>query len=162
MQISSIHQMHVFLLCLIAGVSYGLFFDFQRSIRKLYFAGVLRTTLEDTFFTVICIVATLFLGYHFNNGQLRYYQIMGSLSGALFYAAFLTRYVMKALDYFYRFVYRVIIRPFVRAFKLICIPLKKIFHFLKKVLKKLKLFFLHSLKGVKTKSKRLKKRIKML
>ena len=89
MEVSSTHQLFVFVLCVISGAGCGAFFDVQRSIRKLHFAGTFRIIAEDLLFVIICTAVAILLGYFFNRGQMRYYQIMGLISGALFYIAFI-------------------------------------------------------------------------
>lgn len=162
MEVSSSHQMYVFLLCLALGIGCGVFFDFQRSIRKIFFAGVLRTTLEDILFVFLCIGAVLALGFFFNNGELRYYQILGCVSGALFYAAFLTRWVTKLFSLFYSITEKIIVKPFIKICTLALIPARSFCTVVKRLLKKLKAVCTKVLHALKNNLKMLKKRIKML
>ncbi len=162
MQVSSSHQMYVFLLCVALGIGCGVFFDFQRSIRKIFFAGVLRTTLEDILFAFICIGAVLALGFFFNNGQIRYYQILGSISGALFYAAFLTRGVTKLFSVFYSVTGKIIVRPIIKICALAVVPLRYLLAFAKRLQKEFKGANVKALRALQSSRKMLKKRIKML
>ena len=162
MEISSSHQMYVFFLCFLCGLGCGAFFDFQRSIRKLVRAGKFRTAVEDIAFDVLCVSAAVFLGFYFNNGQMRYYQVLGAGSGALFYAAFLSRTVMLVLAKIYRFTARFIIIPFVKVVKATAFPIIKLFELIKKYIRKSKKTFSRILKGIKSRKKHLKKRMKML
>ena len=109
MEVSSSHQMYVFFLSVLSGLGCGVFFDLQRSLRRLHFAGSIRTTIEDIIFVVVAVGVTIALGFFFNNGQMRYYQVMGSVSGALFYAAFLSRIVMKILKFIYSMFAKIIL-----------------------------------------------------
>ena len=162
MEVSSSHQMYVFLLCVALGIGCGVFFDFQRSIRKKFFAGVLRTTLEDILFAFICIGAVLALGFFFNNGQIRYYQILGSISGALFYAAFLTKWVTKLFLLFYSITEKIIVKPFVKICTFTTIPVRYLHTLMKKMYMKTKTMYMTALRAFKQRSKMVKKRIKML
>ena len=154
--------MYVFVLCLISGVGCGIFFDIQRSLRRLIAAGGVRTAFEDTAFAVVCVVGAIGLGFLFNNGQMRYYQVMGVLSGALFYAALLSSITMKILAVFYKALGHFFIRPVVLLMKTVSIPFVKIFSLAKFIFKKLKGIFLRGVRVFKTKKKTMKKRMKML
>lgn len=162
MEVSSSHQMYVFLLCVVLGIGCGVFFDFQRSIRKIFFAGVLRTTLEDILFAFICIGAVLALGFFFNNGEVRYYQVLGSISGALFYAAFLTRWVTKLFSLVYSVTEKIIVKPFIKICTLVLIPVRAFCTLIKRLQKKVKGVCGKVLRAIKSNRKMLKKRIKML
>ena len=162
MEVSSSQQMHVFLLCLISGIACALFFDVQRSLRKISTAGKVRTAVEDIIFVIICTVIAIAVGFVFNKGQIRYYQIMGLVSGALFYAAFLSRIAMKALKKTYAAINKVIIVPVIAMVKIIILPFKKIYPVLKHVFSKIKIKIMHILRMLKCRKKLLKKRMKML
>ena len=162
MEVSSSHQMYVFLLCVALGIGCGVFFDFQRCIRKKFFAGILRTTLEDILFAFVCIGAVIALGFFFNNGQMRYYQILGSVSGALFYAAFLSKLVSKSFLFFLGITEKIIVKPFLWLCKTATIPLCYLRDALKKLWKGFKRLRTRALGKQKNSLKMLKKRIKML
>lgn len=162
MEVSSTHQIYVFALCVVSGMLCGAFFDLQRFIRKLCSAGSVRTALEDVLFAVMCIGVMIGLSFYFNNGEIRYYQIMGTLSGALFYAAALSRIFMKLLQLLYLVFKNVIIKPIVKICLILIIPIKKIGHMLKKVSHKTGKIFRSLKRNVSKRKKRLKKRIKML
>ena len=59
MEVSTSQQIYVFSLFVILGISCGAFFDVQRFLRKISFAGQVRTTLEDTLFIVFFILAII-------------------------------------------------------------------------------------------------------
>lgn len=162
MEVSSSHQIYVFVLYVISGVLCGAFFDVQRFLRKLYKAGQTRTQLEDILFAVVCVGAMLTLSYFFNNGEIRYYQIMGSISGALFYAAALSRIFMKILNVLFVLIKKLIIRPIIKICLVLFIPIRKIFRFCRKICLKIKKRLFIIVRNIKKRKKRLKKRIKML
>ena len=121
MEVSSGHQMRVFIICLLAGIICGIFFDVQRSIRKAVTAGSVRTLFEDLLFTVVCTGVIALAGFFFNKGQMRYYQILGVISGALFYSAFMSSLMMKFLKGLYCVTKKVFVIPTVKIAKfLIC------------------------------------------
>ncbi len=162
MEVSSSHQMYVFFLSVLSGLGCGVFFDLQRSLRRLHFAGSIRTTIEDIIFVVVAVGVTIALGFFFNNGQMRYYQVMGSVSGALFYAAFLSRIVMKILKFFYSMLAKIIINPIIRLLKLLAIPARKLWNIIKRTGSKIKKVKKRVSRKVKKGRNLLKKRIKML
>lgn len=162
MEVSSSHQLYVFFLCVGAGIGCGMFFDLQRSLRKLHFAGGLRTMVEDFVFVLVTLTAVISLGFFFNSGQMRYYQIMGSISGVLFYAAFLSRGVMKGLEILYGIIGKILVKPIGKIFKRVILVMKKIWRFIKKVFSKIKKYIKRLHKSMSKRRKVLKKRIKML
>ena len=162
MEVSSKHQLYVFVLCIMAGIVCGVFFDTQRSIRKLVAAGKIRTMLEDFLFAFVCLGIMTVSGYFFNKGQMRYYQILGVLSGALFYAAFMSRITMKLLKAIYVIVRKYIAAPCVKIFKILTYPLLKTVLFLHRKIQKTGHFTKRISSAVKSRAKRLKKRMKML
>jgi len=162
MEVSSSHQMYVFLLCVLLGLGCGAFFDFQRCIRKKFFAGILRTTFEDTLFVFVCIGAVIALSFFFNNGQIRYYQILGSVSGALFYAAFLSKLVSKIFLFVFGVTEKIVVKPFLRLCKTAIIPLGYLRDALKTQCKGFKRLSARAFKALRNSLKMLKKRIKML
>ena len=162
MEVSSSHQLYVFFLCVAAGIGCGIFFDFQRSLRKLHFAGGLRTAIEDFIFVVVTLAALILLGFFFNSGQMRYYQIMGSVSGVLFYAAFLSRIVMKTLSFLYGITEKILVRPIKKIFQKVFDIMQRVWLIIKKALLKIKKVIKTFTRGFNKRGKRLKKRIKML
>ncbi|MBQ8807830.1 MAG: spore cortex biosynthesis protein YabQ [Clostridia bacterium] len=162
MEVSSSHQMYVFVLCILSGMVCGVFFDLQRFMRRVRFAGGVRTMLEDSIFVVICITLTIGMSFFFNNGEIRYYEIMGLVSGALFYGACLSRIVMKILQTVFDLIYRFIVKPLVKICTFMLIPFRKMLCVLKRLWQKIRKFFARFLRGLKTHRKRRKKRTKML
>ena len=162
MEVSSSQQMYVFILCLISGIVCGMFFDIQRSLRKISAAGGIRTVIEDTVFVAVCTGTAIGIGFLFNKGQIRYYQIMGLVSGALFYAAFLSRIMMRIMRKIYVFLRRFIIVPVITVLKAVFFPFVKLYSFLKKNFIKTKVYSDRFFRALKSKKKHLKKRMKML
>ena len=162
MVLSTSHQIFVFGLCILSGLMCGVFFDVQRFLRRICRAGNVRTTLEDIAFAVVCTVVVLWFGFHFNNGQIRYYQFLGTLSGVLFYAAFISRYIMKLFELFYKAFKSIIIKPVFKICIILFKPIKKVFMYLTRHLRKLKAVLAKVKKSFILRKKHLKKRIKML
>lgn len=162
MEVSSSHQVNVFFIYVLSGLICGTFFDVQRLLRRMFSAGSTRTLVEDFVFAVFSVFMTIVPGFIYNNGEMRYYQIVGILCGGTLYAAALSRVVMKILSFLFRLVEKIIVKPVVKICLLLTIPvkwmirrIKKLKNLGKRVQKKLSR---HS----KKRRKALKKRIKML
>lgn len=162
MEISSKHQLYVFVVSFLSGVGCGLLFDIQRSLRRVRFAGGIRTTLEDILFASISTFGIIALGFFLNKGQMRYYQVWGTVSGALFYSAFLTKSVMTALGKFYRFMYTFFIKPIVKIAETILLPIRCIYGVTTRKIRRIRVFLKKTAVRIKKSKNRLKKRMKML
>lgn len=162
MEVSSSHQIYVFLLCVLSGIVCGAFFDVQRFLRKLYSASNTRTMLEDILFGCVCIGVMIGCGLFFNNGEMRYYQVMGSVSGALLYASLLSRLFMKLLNLLFYIVKTMIVLPVVKICVFLMIPVKKLVNVTGKLASKAKRKLFAVKRDIKKRKKWLKKRIKML
>lgn len=162
MEVSSSHQIYVFSLSVIVGMSCGAFFDVQRFLRKISSAGTVRTTLEDVLFAILCVSIMLGSSFMINNGEIRYYQVMGAVSGMLFYAAFLSRTFLKILSLLFGIATNLFVKPLIKTVRLLMIPVKKFISFIKRRTARIK----NKLKGIKRSAKKrkklIKKRIKML
>ena len=162
MEVSSAHQVHIFLLYVLAGVLCGAFFDLQRFLRRKIKAGYTRTCIEDFVFGALCVTVMIIISYFFNNGEIRYYQVMGSVSGGLFYGAFLRRLFMKSLNVLFLILKNVLWKPAVKIFQIILLPIVKITYLLKRLYLRLKKISGRLKRAIKKRKNVLKKRIKML
>ena len=162
MEVSSTHQIYVFTLYVISGMMCGAFFDIQRFLRKLHRAGNARTQLEDILFAILCIGIILTLSYFFNNGEIRYYQLMGCVSGALFYMAALSRIFTKILYMAFKCIKNLLVKPLVKICVILYIPVRKFTVWIKEKCRRLKKIISGIKRNIKKRKKRLKKRIKML
>ena len=162
MEVSSSQQVNIFLLCVLSGWMCGAFYDLQRFLRKKTNPGRVRVFIEDCIFCVFCISVVIGTGFVFNNGELRYYQLMGAVSGILFYAAVLSKLFMKIFDVFFVLIEKIIVKPIKKIIALILIPLKGIAVRIKKLNAKKKLFVKRLSRHRKKRRNKLKKRMKML
>lgn len=162
MEVSSTHQMTVFLLSVLSGMLCGIFFDGQRFLRRIHSASEVRVVMEDVLFAAVSIAIILGFGLFFDNGEIRYYQIMGSVSGVLFYAAFLSRLVMRLFSFFYKIFRAVIVVPIIKICHLLSVPAKKIIRITKKTSSGVKRQLKKAVKSIKKRKKHIKKRMKML
>lgn len=162
MEVSSSHQLDVFFLCVLTGIICGVFFDLQRSIRKIYFTGRIITTLEDILFVLFYVGIALFVGFNFNHGEVRYYQVLGIAFGILLYLLLFSAFVMKIMQIFGKAFYISIIKPLVFLYVRLFALLKKLFSALAKMLKRIKIICKIACNIQVNNINRLKKRLKML
>ena len=90
---SSRHQLDVFFLCIFAGILCGIFFDLQRSVRKISCKGRIITTIQDLLFALFYVGVALFVGFNFNHGEVRYYQVLGVFFGILLYLLLFSNFI---------------------------------------------------------------------
>ena len=162
MEVSSSHQIYVFSLSVLLGMGCGAFFDVQRFLRKISFATTLRTTLEDILFTLLCIMIMLGSGFLINDGEIRYYQVLGAVSGMLFYAAFLSHIFLKILSAVFAIIKNLILKPLFKAVRILMLPISQIASFARKRFVRIKNILKTMKKSAKKRKKLIKKRIKML
>ena len=162
MLVSSSHQIYVFLLFIILGIVCGALFDVQRFLRRKSFAGDVRTTVEDIIFTALFVGIMLGASFITNSGEIRYYEIMGAISGILFYAAFLSRIFLKILGFVFETIEKLFVKPLVKTVFLFIAPIKKTALRIRKRFVKLKRRLKSIKKGAKKRKKIIKKRVKML
>lgn len=128
----------------------------------MFSAGSTRTLVEDFVFAVFSVFMTIVPGFIYNNGEMRYYQIVGILCGGTLYAAALSRVVMKILSFLFRLVEKIIVKPVVKICLLLTIPVKWIIRRIKKLKNLGKRVQKKLSRHSKKRRKALKKRIKML
>ena len=154
--------MNVFFLCVISGIVCGLFFDLQRSLRRVARAGMVRTLFQDIIFALVYMGTAFYCAYSFNNGEIRYYQIMGVLCGMLVYAAFLSETAMKIMAFIFASLLKFVIAPICILLHAIGAVFTRIRLFFKKFLGKIKTFLKGFFARMKKRRNKLKKRMKML
>ncbi len=162
MRVSSAHQIYVFSLFIVLGMVCGALFDVQRFVRRKCGAGNIRTTVEDTVFTIAFTGTMLGASFILNNGEIRYYEIMGAISGVLFYAAFLSRFFLKSLGVFFGILNKILIRPLVKITEILMFPVKKTALKFKRQFTRVGRRLKNLKKALKNRRKIIKKRVKML
>ena len=162
MEVSSSHQIMVFFIYVISGFICGTFFDVQRLFRKMFKADVARTSIEDLIFAVFTVFMAIAPGMIFNNGEMRYYQIIGILCGGVIYAVVLSRVISRALYFLFWLANKILIIPIVRIYGVLTFPFKKVLNKMRQ-LKNIEMKAKKKLsRHLKRKRKTVKKRIKML
>ena len=133
MEVSSLNQLCVFGISVFSGMLCGAFFDFQRVLRKKKQAGTLRTVFEDIIFSAFCSATVLGTGYFFDNGEIRYYLLLGCISGGLFYCAFFSRFTMDFMSKGYDIVSKTVVRPVLKLMRMVKKPVSFLWKAKKKI-----------------------------
>jgi len=162
MEVSSSHQIYVFFMYVLSGALCGAFFDMQRFLRKKYSAGKKRTFLEDAIFVLFCTAFLIAPGYIFDNGEMRYYQMMGTLSGVLFYASLLSKPFTKILDVVFCIFKKILFNPIKKVYSFVLIPIRSFSNAVKKMKSRQKRMLKNFFQHFKKHTNHLKKRMKML
>lgn len=162
MEVSSSRQVSVFLLCVLSGLLCGVFFDVQRLLRRMFAAGSARTIVEDIMFALFTVFMIIAPGFIYNNGEMRYYQVIGILCGGIFYAVALSGVNMKILQFLFHLGEKIIVVPTVKICRILTIPMKMAIRKIKKLKNLGKRVQKKLLRQSEKRRKDLKKRIKML
>ncbi len=144
----------VFLLhSLIMGVFVTFVYDILRIIRRVIPHGSFCVSVEDFIFWVYCGAEVFLLMYHESNGTLRWFAVLGAVTGMLFYSKLvsplLVKYVSLTLTKILGLLGKLLLgisRPFRRAFVRAGKGSRRIFRKQKKVIKNKLTFFLKELK----------------
>lgn len=88
MCVSSTEQLKVFLICICAGIVCMSFFDLQRMMRRMFKHNRFFVLAEDVLFALVCAGVSIFVSFVFDNGEIRYYQLLGAVCGAGIYKCF--------------------------------------------------------------------------
>lgn len=162
MEVSSRHQLDVFFLCIFAGILCGIFFDLQRSVRKISCKGRIITTIQDLLFALFYVGVALFVGFNFNHGEVRYYQVLGVFFGILLYLLLFSNFIRKIMQLVGKAFYISVIKPLVFLYGKLFAIVRKIFLVIIRTLKHIQLITKICCNIQKNNVKRLKKRLKML
>lgn len=162
MTVSSMRQMNVFFVSVAVGVLCAMLFDIQRFFRKKCRTGELLTGIEDFAYAVAITVAVIYSGYACNNGKVRYYQLLGAVSGAAVYAVLFSRAANAAFELVFRVLVIAVFKPLAALVRAAVRVWEKIFALVRKFVRKIEKRVKACVKMLKTGAKSLKKSIKLL
>lgn len=162
MTVSSGEQMNVFIFSLLAGIVCAIVFDWMRSCRKIFGCGKFALAFQDVVFSAVCVAAAAGVCFLYNKGRVRYYEILGLISGALFYTAVLSRIFMLCFCAVNTVIMKIFVRPVVKIILFIINKVAYIGNEILQVSAKIKSFLKKTAKKLSRRRKKLKKRIKML
>lgn len=80
---------------LLMGVFVTFVYDLLRIFRRVVSHGSFLVSLEDLAFWIYCASEVFLLTYHEGNGNLRWFAVIGALSGMLLYKKFISDWFVK-------------------------------------------------------------------
>ena len=133
MGVQVVMDSEMFVISLLLGVAVCLLYDFIKAKREVLKTGYRIMAIEDILFWLISGVATFWVLYRYNMGQLRYYVFLGMILGAfIYYVAF--SWLAKIVFFAVFFVIFTILSLFWSLFSL---PFRLLYEKNVKVLKKI-------------------------
>lgn len=119
MIIPSHTQIYFFLCALAGGLIVGFMIDGYRSVRYWSKPKGFMAAISDMLFWILCAIILFIFFLYTNNGDFRYYTIIGMGLGILLYFKLLSRWLLKIIRWliyymgkFIRLTWRVLIFPF--------------------------------------------------
>lgn len=89
---------------MIFGCCILLYYDFFRVFRTLVIHKDIFVALEDFIFWITISIAMFSMFYYYNNGEIRFYYILGMGIGMCFYGFCFSRFFMKGNEIIWRFL----------------------------------------------------------
>lgn len=93
-------QIYYFLCAVAGGLIVGLMIDGYRSIRYWSRPKKFMAAISDMLFWILCAIIIFIFFLYTNNGDFRYYTIIGMGLGALLYFKLLSRGILKFMKWF--------------------------------------------------------------
>lgn len=112
------------------GILIGFLFDTFRILRKTFKVTDTITYLQDISFWILAGILTIYFIFNFNNGEIRFYILLGILLGILFYILTISKYIINGSV----LVISIIKNIINKIIQIIFYPLKVTINFLKKLL----------------------------
>ena len=135
MELSVSHQLFVFACMFFCGWLTGIVFDIFRGLRRCVKSGSGVIAAQDLLLWFLELVIVYYTVFKVNNAEIRGYEAVALVSGALVYFIVLSEYAVKFISKVIILLIKVIKFVLKPAKKLVCLaknPLKKCFDFFKK------------------------------
>lgn len=111
---SAVVNENVFLLYSLGmGVFITFVYDVLRICRRVCAHNRFFVSLEDIFFWIFCAVSVFYLMHTQNNGTLRWFAVLGALTGMLVYRKTISPFFVKWVSKVLRFLLSIFGRPFI-------------------------------------------------
>jgi spore cortex biosynthesis protein YabQ len=155
--LSTSNQAYVFLSTMYAGFIIGFLYDCCRIIRRMIRAGVFVTGILDLLFWSVIGTLSFLVVFYVNDGDVRFFTIVGFVIGWILYVFTLSPFIMKGLTWIYQtlakiihWLIKIVLWPFQMLWKAARVPIsgiKKLWHKLKsKISSKIHSIFKKSIK----------------
>ena len=118
--ISVLEQSRIFLYAVVLGTILCVLYDVFRVIRIAFGGKMTVVFIEDILFSVLALVLTFIFVVAVNNGELRFYVLVGELLGfAIYYFTFgrVTMGLSKGIISILKSLLNLLMKPFVRLFR---------------------------------------------
>lgn len=125
MEIYKLDELIVFLVCFAAGICICAVFDMFRAIRQMKNFSDKAVAGQDTLFWIIACAVLIGALYISNGAELRWYEPIGIVMGVCVY--------YLALSQFFMMIYGALLQFFLNTFKMLLLPVKAFFHWLKRI-----------------------------
>ena len=127
------NQAYLFLVFSLTGVILGVLFDFFRVLRKTFKTGDFVTYIEDILYWILAGIIVLYNIWFFNNGEIRFFMIIGIIMGSIIYSLLFSSILIKIetmlltkLKNIIMFFYKIIIIPIEKIIKFFAFYTSKI------------------------------------
>ena len=146
-------QLYSFLIYLISGIIIGIFFDIFRILRRSFHTPDIITYIEDILFWLFTGLFLILVLFKCSDGQLRFYNIIGLLTGVVIYILTVSKYFIKInviiITFIKNIVYKII--------SFILYPIKFVLKIIRKIFKPFTFFVINIKKvGMNYKQKMIK------
>lgn len=128
-----LEEVYIFLATLYGGIVIGFIYDLYRIFRLILRPKKIATFIEDFIFWMVISVAALWVLIFSNDGQLRFYNFLGFILGALLYNKMLSKFVIRNMVWIlrgirkiFKFIGRILLMPVRALMNILYIPYKSI------------------------------------
>ena len=123
-------EVYALIASVLCGAGAVMLFDMLRAIRLSVKQNNFFVIIEDTFFWCVCITGMWNCLWHFNNGAVRAFEILGFGIGALLYILILQKLffiifkaVFKNIFKFIHLIFQILLTPPRFLYKILLVPL---------------------------------------
>ena len=118
-------QALIFIVFTFTGILLGILFDFFRVFRRTFNTIDFITYLEDILYWILAGIIVLYNIWFFNNGEIRFFMIIGIIMGAIIYSLLFSPILIKIETMLLTKLKNIIMF----FYKIIIIPIEKIINF---------------------------------
>lgn len=123
------NQLELFLIFITNGIIIGILFDIFRVLRKTFKTNDIVTYLEDILFWILTGIIILYSIFTFNSGEIRLFMFLAICIGATIYLFLFSSYFIKINVTILNILKNIILK----IIKIIGIPFKYIYMFIRKI-----------------------------
>jgi len=143
---TAISQLYSFLFFIGIGILIVLIFDIFRIFRKSFKTSNTITSIEDIIFCLIAGFILLYSIYKFNNGEIRLYIFLGIILGGFVYVITISKFFININV----IIIKTVKKTLINIIKMIILPFKILFKYLRKLFFKPISFFCINFKKIST------------